>query len=363
MNSVSEDNQNRLILMYNRQVSDLYGAVRIIKGNLDNQITSNPFIISKTVSGREIVYGSIVASIEKSVLIISQYVDQQRNALEDWFTERGLPIPKPQYQDGYAVVPFPESEPGEHFIHDRELETEDTILLLSIHLRTLIETFSGKFRHRIPLYGYENQALGEASLKDIYDRLMHYRYFVIRDGYMIDLISHDGALDPKNFFGSKVRVSDFFDGVLDTINGITIKEYVGALLSRLRRLSVKSEPKDIIFVVQNVHSLTKIVADRMVDSRASDFLHIMFDGIVEELFEKTTKPKPGEIMTIPIQFTAPNFKISDDLSNLGIQIDVTVNGKREQIVVGAQEFLKRLAQVYGNDALIPVERRTGPEVG
>ena len=357
---MSKDNDNRLILLYNQVEPYIYGAIRVVKGGLDTQTTSNPFIISKTVNGREIVYGSLLESIEKLIHVISRYIDQQRNATKAWFTKKGLQMPEPHYRDGYAQMPFPESEPDEQFIHQRDLETEDTILLASIHLRTLIEAFSGKFSdQRITLYGYENEILGDVSLKDVCDVLLHHRYFVIHDMFLIDPFSHTRALDSESFFGSKVSVSDWIDGVIAVINRITVKEYMGMLRSRLEHLSIESQSKDMIFAVQNVYSLGRVVRERMEYSGSGKLLDTMFGPIGEDLF-KGQRPAPGEIVDISFQFTAPRFQIGDDLLNLKIEIRFKLNEVEKVVAVDYRELLTQIARVYGDDTLISVERRTGP---
>ena len=153
-------------------------------------------------------------------------------------------MPEPHYRDGYALVPFPESQPDEQFIHQRDLETEDTILLASVHLRTLLEAFSGKFsNHRITLYGYENQGIGNVSLKDVCDVLLHHRYFVIHDMFLIDPFSHTRALDSESFYGSKVSISDWIDGVIAVINRITVKDYMGCCARGLSTFLLSPNPK------------------------------------------------------------------------------------------------------------------------
>ena len=358
---MTKKDHNRLTLLYKQHGPYLYGALRVVKRGFDNQVTSNPFIISKTVGDREIVYGSVFDSIDKIPRIIVRYLSQQRNATLDWFAKRGLPVPEAQYRDGYALVGFPESEPNQHFIHDRESETEDTVLLLSVHLRTLLETFSGKFnRHSVALYNYDGQRLGKVSLKKVCDVLLHHIYFAIRDEFVTDLFSHESSLEPETFFGSKFSVSDFFDSIIEVINSITINEYVGMLLARLHRLSAESDPKDMLFAIQNVHSLAGIVRDRIEDSRTRDLLPMILGDAVGDLWEGAPKPAPGEVAVTKFQFTAPTFKIVDDLSDLRIEISFTFNNVKQVTTADCRELLKQIAQVYRGDALIPVERRKGP---
>ena len=160
------------------------------------------------------------------------------------------------------------------------------IQLTSIHLRTLVDTFSVKFDKRIGLYEYENRLIDEVSIKDIYNILLHYRYFVVNQEYIIYLFSHKWSLDSEKFIGSKMKIYDFLKGVIDIIKGIPVRAYIGMLQSRQNQLSVGSTESDIIFVIQNVHSIGKIIRDRIQEDRISTLLRLIFSNVLEKNISK-----------------------------------------------------------------------------
>ena len=359
---MSKSKHNILQLIYQESDPYLYGSIRVAKGILDNQPTSfipfsSPFIISKTLRGREIIYGSVLESINKINEIVSRYKAQQRNAIE----KDGSPAPESQHrvEHDVCVVNLPKSERTEFFLHDREREAEDAILLTSIHLRTLVDTFSGKFDNRIGLYDYENLLIGNVSIKKIYNTLLHHRYFVVNEGHIIDLSSHKLSLGSEKPFGCKVKIYDFLTGVIDIIKGITVRDYVGMLQSRLNQLSVESAPNDIMFAIQNVHSIGKIIRDRIKDDRTNTLLYSLFSYVVEKRVGDITKLAPGTKVELPIQFTAPSFKIEEDLSNLRIEIHTKINGREEILKIKCKEFLQKIAKAYGKDTLLSAENRKG----
>ena len=116
----------------------------------------------------------------------------------------------------------------------------------------------------------------------------------------------------------------------------------------------------MIFAVQNIHSLGRVVRERMEYSRSRELLDTMFGSIGEDLFKGTQRPRSWEIVDIPFQFTAPIFQIGDDLLNLKIEIRFKINEVEKVVAVDYRELLTKIAQVYGDDTLISVERRTGP---
>ena len=141
-----------------------------------------------------------------------------------------------------------------------------------------MEVFSGRWDRQVALYDYEDNRIDTVSLKEIADLLMHHRYFVIRDGYLCDLYSGDEQLTSPRLFGSKIEVQELVNATLELLGRIRIRDFAGMLRSRLERLSVDSEPRDIIFLIQNIHSLSVIIQDRISDSRFPQMLELLFRG-------------------------------------------------------------------------------------
>ena len=70
---------DRLFLLYRYSGQYLYGALHVVRRDVQNQETSYPFVISKQFQGREIVYGSVLNLMEKVASAFFRFDIWQRN--------------------------------------------------------------------------------------------------------------------------------------------------------------------------------------------------------------------------------------------------------------------------------------------
>ena len=194
------------------------------------------------------------------------------------------------------------------------------------------------------------------SLKNIADLLMHHRSFVVRDGNLCDLYSGNDQLMSQRLFGSKTKVQELFDATLEVLGGIRVRDFAGMLRSRLERLSVDSEPRDLIFLIQNIHSLSLIIRDRVSDDRFPQMLELLFRELRKRQHAEMDRYPETPKMTFTYAFGPPTFKIADEVSTRQLAMDIKINGKVENFLFGYDEFFGALTQTYGDDALVSLER-------
>ena len=346
---------NRLFLMYRYVGAYLYGALHIVRGDVQSQETSYPFIISKKYRGSEVVYGSVLNLIVKVAGAMFRF-DRCQRGLDKTMPEEFRTSIQANIQNDQVTYQLPEGDLSEAILHQVNEGLEDAILLSSLHLRTLLEVFSGKGDRQISLYDYEDNRIGTVSLKDIADLLMHHRYFVVRDGYLCDVYSGAEQLKSQRLFGSKIEVQELFSSTFDLLGGIRIRDVAGMLRSRLERLSVDSEPRDIIFLIQNIHSLSLLIRDRISDSRFPQMLELLFRELRERQHTEMDRHPEIPEMTFAYAFEPPTFKIADELSTRQLSMDIKINGKVENFLFGYEEFFGALTGIYGDDALVSLEK-------
>ena len=345
---------NRLFLLYRYVGSYLYGALHVVRGDAQNQESSYPFIISKQFQGREIVYGSVLNMMEKVAGPFFRFDSWQRSLKETMPPEFRTSV-QADMQAGRVTHQLPESEFSHVILHEIDERLEDAILLSSLHLRNLLEVFSGRGDKQVGLYDYEDNRIGTVSLKVIADLLMHHRYFVVRGGYLCDIYSGDEQLTSPRLFGSKIEVQELANVTLELLGGIRIRDFAGMLRSRLERLSVDSEPRDVIFLIQNIHSLSLIIRDRIADDRFPQMLELLFRELRgRQHAEMDRRPEIPE-MTFTYAFGPPTFKIADELSTRQLGMDIRINGKVENFLFGYEEFFGALTGIYGNDPLVSLD--------
>ena len=242
------------------------------------------------------------------------------------------------------------------FLHKQEGIMKDTLLLSGLHLRTLLEMFSGRGNTSIPLYDYEANAIGTVSLNDLFNPLMHYRYCVISGEYVHDLFSRTFQLESPRLFGSKIKTADLFDAMTKFLSAVRVNDLVGLLRGSLKSLTVDSEPRDIAFAVQNVHSLTQIISDRILVPRFQGFQQFLFRQLTEDEKLKIKESDGNSKVVLERRFGKPNFKIGDDPRAETIVMYVNINGKSESFEFSQAEFFAELSQAFSEEPLVTLDK-------
>ena len=226
--------------------------------------------------------------------------------------------------------------------------------MAGLHLRTLLEVLSGRRNIPVTLYDYEGNSTGTVSLSDLLNTLMHHRYCVVSGEYVHDIFSGQSQLDSPRRFGSKVKSVELFNVMFSYLSAITINDFVGVLRGQLERLTVDSEPRDIMFVVQNVHSLAEIIGDRIIDGRFTKMQELLFrEFTAEEERKIEAARRQSKTITLVRHFGKPAFKIDASLQERRIEMSVNINGKSESFKIDQEQFFEVLTRVYGEDPLVP----------
>lgn len=347
----------RLHVLYQKSGPFLYGYIHVVRGSTDNQESSYPFIVSKHFQDREIVFGSMIALMHKIARLKFRFDERQRvtgESLPDAVKSSARVVKK----HNKVVHEFPESEYLDTVLQEQEELLEETIMLILMNVRTLLEILSGKGDRRVGIYDYEGKAIGATSLREIGNLLVHHRYFVIRDEYIHDLFSGDAQLASQRRFGAKISVAELFEQVFNCLTGIRVRDFVGVLRSQLERLTIDTDMRDIVFLIQNVHSLWYIIQERITDSRFSEVMDLLFREVQERHIDRIIKNGGNAtgVYNVEFTYTTPRFKIDQDLSARRIVMQLTVSGKSEEFKFGYEEFFNVLTKVYGDDSLLTLDQ-------
>lgn len=353
---------SRLFVVYRRVEPYLYGAISVVgaeavaKGETIPLEWSYPYVVSKRMEDREIVYGSLlylIGEAAKPIFRISHRVgtlakslpEELRSSIRVHRTKNAL------------IHESPSSEFPEWFLHQTEELTKEGLLQSGLHLRTLLETLSGKRNIPVPLYDYEGNSNGTVTLNELFHMLMHHRYCVISREYVHDIFSDRAQLASPRRFGSKVKSAELFNAMICYLSEITINDFVGLLRGRLKRLRVDSEPQDIMFAVQNVHALAEIIGERILDNRFPKLQELLFSEFTsdEERQVEIAKRKSNTI-TLIRRFGKPAFGIDPALRERRIKMAININGKSEEFSFDQDQFFGGLTRVYGDNPLVPRKR-------
>ena len=196
-------------IFYNaKHMPYMYGAVRIIDEDMKNQRWEKPFVISKKRSnGEEVVYGTVKRTLDK---ILSQLDRLKKFQLE---TQTKL--------DAAGITPLiqknsvlPESEVTDRILDEQDDLIEDVLLPISVNIRILSEIFPQKLKKsKVNVYDYDSVCVDNIELSDITDLLLHNRYILVKNQYVVDLISDEKFMADNPQMGLKINFLEYISEV------------------------------------------------------------------------------------------------------------------------------------------------------
>lgn len=345
--------QDRLFLYYRMHGTHLYGAVRVVRESHDNQLATYPFVISKRLGARKIVYGSLVHLMAKIIDLISTSMNIGPDLASIPEETKASSVQHGRHI-GVFMHALPESEHSESILHQQDQTLEEKVILVAVQLRNLLDILLKKDEVKINLYDYEGKPIDKISLRQFVGLVIHHRYIFVDGIYIHDIVSDKKELPSKRLFGSKVNIVEFFDAALDVVNGITIKDFVDVLRSRLPELSASSESRDIIFAIQNVHALTNVIRNEIANKEQfSPLADLLFFAERENIVNAAMQRHPGiKKVDILIKFSMPEFKIANDLSKKAFEAHLSINDKPKIVEIAFETFFDAIIEAYGNKALV-----------
>lgn len=343
-------NVNRIQILYNAQDPPYkYGAVHIVDGCKDNQWWERPFVVSKrTHSGEEIVYGTVKRTLEK---IVSQLLRLEKFSEETAAMLKTEGINSSHNRENSVL---PDSKVTQRIFDEQDNLVEDVLLTVSVNIRILSELFPNKLRNgKVNVYNYDGETVSMIELSKIADLLVHNRYIVIKDHYVMDLISDRQFMNDTPQMGLKVDFYEYISEVEKIVYGLTVKDLITNLREITRKLSPSSSIKDIVFLTQNLYTLgdAMVGTDIKVDSGP---LKAVLDKVARKHLERVLPKHPNsDGMSIPIalKFSTPRFYLEPDLAQKQIRTEVNVNDSPEKLVMGYEDFFLEVSSASGGRKL------------
>ena len=345
----------RLCVGYQRNGLYMYGAISLHSGTEAQPEWSYPFVVSKRVEGGDTIYGSVINLIDETAKPILR-LNRRLRALAESLPEEVRSTASVSQTDKATIYEMREAGFGASLVHQADELTKDALLLSGLHVRTLLEIFSGKGNIQVGVYDYDSNEIGTVSLTQLFNTLMHYRYCVVSGGYIRDIFSGDRQVESQRLTGSKIDTVELFEAILDYVSGIRVNDFVGMLRGRLEGLNVHSEPRDIMFAVQNVHSLEQVIGDRITDERFPDMMQLLFKELTGDDTCVIGSSKGQSRVTLVGRFAKPHFKIGAELQEKRIEMSIEMDETSQEFTFDRDEFLQALTDVYGDEPLTPLEK-------
>ena len=364
MTTAGENTQaERLLTVYQRVGEVLYGSVYPLRvdaseaaGEIPLGKWESPFVVSKQLGKREIVYGSVLHLMHEAARPIFRMGALQKELRESLLSE--IRASMVESRSGNEVTyTSPTGKFPPLFLYKQDEIIKDAVLLSGQHVRTLLEVFSGKGNRIVPTYDYEGNPTDGVSMQQLIHTLCHHRYFVVSEGFISDIFSGQDTRGLPDMFGTKIKCGEILTEVIDFLDGITVNDFVGMLRGRLEGLTIDSKTKDIIFAHQNVYALTEVVRHRVEDVRFSPFRNYLFGQWTADENREIEAARVGKsTVVLERRFNLPRFKMGPHLNAKVIEMSIAINDKQERFEFSQQEFFEKLTATCGNESIIPIER-------
>ena len=358
--NMSTKQKNRLRLLYNLQAPYLWGYVVRTDGS-GAQTTSSPFVISQSFNDEKVIVygclGSILQKMESAIAAMEQCGEELANELRD----RKLNTDNRANAAGQIKVLLPDSPEATQLFFDYLIKIENGLLLLAVYSRILFEMLPALGKSKIPVYDYDLNRIGDETLKSIGDLMCHQRYLFIDGEIIRDLFSDKKSLS-KGLMGAAIKWREYRDAIKQLIYGITIRDLTRVLSKWFGGSPDSLSDDKILSLVQNMHYLTNLLADKISDPRYRNLLDMLFDDKFNEL-SKYHRRESGRI-TETVHFQRPHFQIRGELEEKEIEISVKASFQLEdspntsqplqvhRIYVKYIEFFRQINEQFGTDPLI-----------
>lgn len=350
-----------MVLLYQRVEQRLYGYIAFYRReHTDQEIADNPyrasspFVIgrySADQDGTLEVLGSVVFLLEEIRRCIKGFVDDN-NA---WNAERSQSTSS--------------AEIAESDLRYEQLAM-DFVILVATHARNLFDMMARFNERSIPRLDYQGSPDGEVTLRELFDTLIHNRYYYFDGARVRDLFSDDfkkkrSALSGR-FMGYGFDIVDFVKGISEVIEEVTIRDVTQLLRGKFKEFTADSKPQDVISLVQNVHAFSDLLRARIPTAGYQFMSSLMFDNLANSVAgtDSVTKADGTGVMTQQVIFEAPHIRIAGELDKKEFEIRVRCamggldrNPVREDmkdhtVRIGFEEFFRRVNQAFGNDCVL-----------
>ena len=328
----SPDPSEILGLVYQRRGPLLYGQIAFFNHppksttSVRTYKTSAPFIISETYGPDENVYGSVVSLIQEVWRLIDE-VYAQLNELRSKF----LHLQPKTVERRNHVPSVVDALPGKLVGKEARTYTAlkkrlvGTLVVLSTQARNLFEIFPQLVRRRgISLLDYESSPIGTVALWDVLTAFIHHRYMFIDGEYVSDLFPGEPRNSPINrtFMGYKFSWVDYVGEIERAAFDIRFKHLTGRLRGWLQRLTLKSRYDEIVLLVQNLESFSRILSKKVGDEQYRNILALLFGPDSQERLKSLEPLLGGEKnVSVNIVYHSPQFKVHERLSEKMLNVE------------------------------------------
>ena len=330
-------------LLYKQQGSNLWGILLFFR--LDHESPkkvkpyrkSSPFVVAKYMqhAARPIVYGSLDFLLNE----IKRLINEFNKTNETWWLSR---------QDS------PEASSTEALDFEYDTHVMDFTILLATYARNLFHLIKRVNDTAIPKLNYDNKPDGDIRLTEVFDTLIHNRYYYFDGTRIRDIFSEQPARRSlaDKFMGYGFDFEVFAKAIWDVVHDIELRDLTQLIRWKYKNLTIDSNPQDVVFLVQNVQSLSDLMKVEISSKDYNFMMDAMFSDAGLDRRDRT------------LQFQPPAIKLAEDLARKEFDIQFRYrrapnrstpsedSARRHHMRVGYGGFLDQVNAAFGKQKLL-----------
>ena len=221
------------------------------------------------------------------------------------------PVRRLPRRERKSLFSVPDSEVANSLYFEYIREVTNILILLSTQTRNLFDILPRFNKTTISKFDYDGNKSGTMQLREAFDHLVHNRYLFVDGEHIVDIFSDrftSKSSISKSFMGYKISWREYVSAIRDVTSQVSVTDVTNILRGRLKRLSSKSPHNDIVFLVQNLESFSKILAKKIPDKKYTSMLDLLFSNKGTYYIYNLGKGK--KVVEETVTFTAPHVKIS-----------------------------------------------------
>lgn len=353
-----------MALYYKKEGSRLYGYIEFYRRpqNPTQKVVkafrkSKPFVIGQYSPNG---YLEILGSVDFMLKTIRRLIDKFIKTNNAWYSQCSRARTDIELHDADSQY---------------NQDAMDAVVLMSTYARNLFDLFKRFDTKTIPRLDYNNSTDGSVTLRELFDTIIHNRYYYFDGNHVRDLFSDDfkkkqSALS-QHFMGYGFDVFDFIREIASVMEDITIKDLTQLLRWKVKFLKSNSKPQDIVFLIQNLHAFSELLK-RKIPTREYDFMRIIMLEGMDIPQDSKMKLSDGTVVEAAKFFhNEPHIGINRDLSKKAFDISVrcsvvnvqeTKMLKKEdlsehKVTIGFNEFFQKANEAFGKEHLLAPKTR------
>ena len=325
---------------------------------------SDPFVVSERVGSETIVHGSVKFLLQEIGRVCESIYDELR-ALNSALNPKGE-VPD---IEGLPMKQVPKNAQAQrtYFQHRRAVVGE--LILLATQARNLFSLLPRLGSQKITLLDIDDNETGSITLKELCDYFVHNQYLFLDGAHISDLFPskpRQRAPITRKFMGYRLNWFEFVSRVRQAAADVKFMDLTGLLRGRLKRLTLRTPYSDVIFLVQNVESLSELLRARAGTKEYSKMLDLLLkEDTLQHLESLKSRIKH---VCITAEYEAPHIKIREELSKKQFQIRFqgrlileTLDGQllhddrrlqKTTVNVDYNQFFDAVNSAFGNDVLV-----------